>query len=101
MAYSGVRLIRRTNEPLPCPAAGFRLHARRCSLASRGESRTQKHETRPEGRVTCRPEPGGSLWRDDLARKPGPKSSLVDVLDAGWMAQPRRAGAGLEPLLAA
>src|SRR3954462_7765243 len=30
-AYSGVRLIRSTNEPLPCPAAGFPLHARRCS----------------------------------------------------------------------
>jgi hypothetical protein len=29
--YSGVRLIRRTNQPLPCPAAGFRLHARRCN----------------------------------------------------------------------
>src|SRR3954454_2086352 len=28
--YSGVRLIRSTNEPLPCPAAGFPLHARRC-----------------------------------------------------------------------
>ena len=31
--YSGVRLIRRTNQPLPCPAAGFRLHARRCRRA--------------------------------------------------------------------
>jgi len=28
--YSRVRLIRRTNQPLRCPAAGFRLHARRC-----------------------------------------------------------------------
>ena len=27
--------------------------------------------------------------------------AVVDILDAGWMAQPRRAGAGLEPLLAA
>jgi hypothetical protein len=27
--------------------------------------------------------------------------AVVDVLDAGRMAQPRRAGAGLEPLLAA
>ena len=30
VGYSGMRLIRRTNQPLPCPAAGFRLHARRC-----------------------------------------------------------------------
>jgi SRSO17 transposase len=34
-AYSGVRLIRRTNQPLPCPAAGFRLRARRCMSRTR------------------------------------------------------------------
>ena len=34
--YSGVRLIRRTNQPLLCPAAGFRLHARRCSIPRSG-----------------------------------------------------------------
>src|SRR3954470_5287196 len=47
------------------------------------ESRAQKHETRLERRVTCRPEPGDVLiWRSDFPSKSGAESSRKPSLSA-------------------
>ena len=88
--YSGVRLIRRTNQPLRCPAAGFRLHARRCS-EMRSSLRSRLCDRR---QGASSPTYAGSLKLSSGACRTAPRGapSQPGWGHGGW--RPRRSSAG-------